>query len=217
MFESAIVDEMVESNPSKLKPGELPEKRDKDPGWRSQATVTVHEVERPISDPVIPVGRRVQYAHKAIAGMRHVEVAALTWRALDYAAEPLARINVTLSYCSKTRRVKSTKTEDTRPVPMHPTLAAITAAWKQEHWPRIYGRQPGPDDLVVPTRNGTPVNAGRRRARAQGRPCSARVACRGRRAPGPGRARPADPVQDPYHRRRARLAHHPADHPRHSG
>ena len=27
------------------------------------------------------------------------------------------------------------------------------------HWARLYGRQPTPDDLVVPTRNGTPVDA----------------------------------------------------------
>jgi hypothetical protein len=80
MFESAIVDELVESNPIKLKPGELPKKRDKDPTWRSQATYTVHEVERLISDSAIPVKRRVQYAIKALAGMRHGEVADLGHR-----------------------------------------------------------------------------------------------------------------------------------------
>lgn len=42
---------------------------------------------------------------------------------------------------------------------MHPTLGRILAAWRLSHWSRLYGRQPTSDDLVVPTRNGTPVDA----------------------------------------------------------
>jgi integrase len=60
----------------------------------------VGEVERLISDPAIPPERRVQYALKAIAGLRHGEVAALRWRELDYTAEPLARIKS----CGRTTR-----------------------------------------------------------------------------------------------------------------
>lgn len=63
MFESAIVDEIVVANPIKLKKGDLPKKRDKDPTWRSQATFTVHEVERLISDCAIP--RRAARAVRA--------------------------------------------------------------------------------------------------------------------------------------------------------
>lgn len=159
LFASAEVDEHVVTNPVKLKPGELPKKIDKDRNWRAQASFTTGEVERLISDPAIPVERRVQYALKAIAGMRHGEVAALRWRSIDYTAEPLARINVTEAYNSRTRTIGPTKTGDARAVPMHATLARIIAAWRLEHWPRIYGRQPTLDDLVVPTRNGTPVNA----------------------------------------------------------
>jgi integrase len=159
MFESAIVDEYVGANPIKLKPGELPKKVDKDRNWRSQASFATREVEQLISDARIPVERRVQYAYKAIAGMRHGEVAALRWRSLDYTADPLTRINVTEAYSSATRTVGPTKTKDTRSVPMHPTLAAITAAWRLEHWPRIYGRMPGLDDFVVPTRTMAPVKA----------------------------------------------------------
>jgi integrase len=50
-----------------------------------------------------------------------------------------------------------TKTEVTRRVPVHPTLGKILAAWRLSHWERIYGRAPTPDDLIVPTRNMTPV------------------------------------------------------------
>ena len=57
------------------------------------------------------------------------------------------------------RQIKTTKTEDGRAVPMHPTLAKILATWRLSHWSRLYGRQPTPDDHVVPTRNLTPIDA----------------------------------------------------------
>ncbi len=158
VYEGAIVDELVIGNPVKVKRGELPKKVDADPEWRSKATYTVREVERLFSDTAIPVERRVQYALKAIAGLRHGEVAALCWRHLDYTAEPLARINIVQSWDSVKREIKSTKTEETRAVPMHPTLAKVLAAWKLEHWERIYGRKPTDDDFVVPTRTFSCVN-----------------------------------------------------------
>jgi hypothetical protein len=42
-------------------------------------------------------------------------------------------------------------------VPAHATLGKILAAWKLSHWERIYGRAPTPTDLIVPTRNMTPI------------------------------------------------------------
>jgi integrase len=79
----ALVDERIESNPCVLHRGELPAKVDEDPEWRSSATYTTREVEQLISDPRIPVERRMQYALKAIAGLRHGEVAGLHWRHHD--------------------------------------------------------------------------------------------------------------------------------------
>ncbi len=158
MFRDAEVDELIDNNPVKLKSGEMPKKVDADPEWRSRATFTVREVERLISDPLIPVERRVLYALKAIAGLRHGEAAALCWRHIDATAEPLHRLNVVQAYSTTERAVKSTKTEETRAVPVHPTLAKILAAWKLEHWERIYGRKPKDDDYVVPTRTLNPVD-----------------------------------------------------------
>ena len=77
MFRDALVEELIESNPCVLKPGELPSKVDKDSEWRALATYTTHEVERLISDPAIPVERRVLNALKALAGLRHGEAAGL--------------------------------------------------------------------------------------------------------------------------------------------
>lgn len=154
MFRDAETEELIPKNPCVLKRGELPSKTDKDPEWRALATYTINEVQRLISDGTIPVERRVQYALKAIAGLRHGEVAGLRWRHYDSTLEPLGRLLVATSY--DTGR---TKTEVTRRVPVHATLAKILAAWKLSHWERIYGRKPEPDDLIVPTRNMTTIDA----------------------------------------------------------
>ncbi len=159
MFDNAIVDELVMSNPVVVKEGELPKKVDKDPEWRINATWTVHEIERLISDPVIPPVRRVLYALKSLSGMRHQEAAALCWRHRDTRAEPLNRLNIVQAYDSIQKVIKSTKTEETRAVPEHPTLTKILNVWRLEHWPRIYGRQPTEDDLVIPTRTMQCINA----------------------------------------------------------
>ncbi len=160
VFENAIVDELVfGENPVKVKAGELPKKVDSDPEWRSQATYAVAEVEGLLTETIIPVQRRVQYALKALAGLRHGEVAGLAWRHFDVSAEPLRRINVVQSWCSVEGEIKSTKTEETRQVPAHPVLAKILTEWREKHWPRIYGRAPTLDDFVVPTRTGSCVSA----------------------------------------------------------
>jgi len=152
MFESAVVEELIEVNLVKVAPGELPSKIDNDPEWRANATYTTAEIVRLISDPRIPAERRVAYALKAIAGMRHGEVAALCWRHYDDSLQPLGRLLVAQAWCSRTSVVKRTKSEEVRSVPVHPTLARILKAWREAHWQRVYGRAPTPDDFIVPTR-----------------------------------------------------------------
>ena len=56
------------------------------------ATFTTREVEQLISDTQIPPERQVQYALKAIAKLRHGEVAGLCWRHYDPTLEPLGRL-----------------------------------------------------------------------------------------------------------------------------
>jgi integrase len=153
MFRDAVVEELLSSNPCILSPGELPEKTDKDSEWRSAATYTLEEVLLLIRDERVPHERRVQYAFKALAGLRHGEIAGLRWRLYE-TAEPLDRMIVATSY----GRGK-TKTGITRRVPVHPALAAIVDTWRTEGWPEIHGRKPKSTDLVVPTRNMTQVSA----------------------------------------------------------
>lgn len=153
MFKDAKIDEVIDSNPCELKRDDLPAKVDKDPEWRNAATYTVEEIRTLISDPRIPHVRRVQYALKALAGLRHGEVAGLRWRHHDTAPEPLGRLLVASSY--DTGR---TKTEVTRRVPIHPELARIMLVWRQA-WPGIYGHEPRPDDRIVATKDGAVISA----------------------------------------------------------
>jgi len=151
MFRDAVADEVIEASPCVLRRGDLPGKVDKDPEWRHLATFLEPEVRSLLTSDRVPPERRVLHAMKALAGLRHGEAAGLRWRHL-IDAKPLTRMMVARSYDGRT------KTEVTRAVPVHPTLAKILTAWRTKHWERIYGRAPTPDDYVAPTRNMTPVD-----------------------------------------------------------
>lgn len=154
MFRDVERDELIEKNPCDPPPPELPEKVDKDPEWRHQAVWEMQEVVSLITDPRIPAERRVQYAMKSLAGLRHGEVAGLRWRNWDETEVPLTKMSVARSYNNK-----RTKTKVTRQVPVHPELARVLRLWRSEHWPRVYGRVHAADDLIVPTRTQKPVSA----------------------------------------------------------
>ncbi len=147
LFEDALVDELVDENPCTLRRGTLPAKQDKDPAWRATAVYAREELVALISDPRLLPDRRVVYALKGLAGLRHGEVAGLHWKRYDAARQPLGCLTVANSYT----RV-GTKTGDARAVPVHPTLAGMLDAWRTTGWEMTYGRPPGDDDLIVPTR-----------------------------------------------------------------
>lgn len=158
IYESAIVDEVVTWNPVKVKRGVLPKKIDLDPEWRGQATYQTAEVEKILNAAIIPPERRVMYALKALAGLRHGEAAAMCWRHLDEMYKPLAKLSVAQAFQATTGEIKRTKDETTREVPVHPTLLRILQAWRDSHWVRVYGRKPTKDDFIVPTRSFRPVH-----------------------------------------------------------
>jgi integrase len=151
MFEDAIADELIDSNPCAIKRGELPAKIDKDPTWRSGAVFTREEVEQLISDERIPEDRRTLYAVLFLSGMRIGEIAACRWRAYDATTNPLGRLLVASSFNRKKRLEKPVKTERPREVPVHRTLASVLASWKLGGWERMMGRPPTADDLLVPS------------------------------------------------------------------
>ncbi len=150
LFERAVRRDLILANPCRLERGELPARVDKDPGWRPTAVYRRDEVEMLISAPAISEWRRVFYALLFLTGGRFGEISARRWR--DYMADetPLGRLIVSSSFQSKTKREKSTKTGQTREVPVHPTLAAILASWRLAGWEQTMGRRPAENDLIVP-------------------------------------------------------------------
>jgi integrase len=144
MFRDAVADELLLATPCVLRKGVLPKKADKDPAWRDTAVYDRTEVERLISDPRILEDRRVLYALKGLAGLRHGEAAGLRWSQYDATMEPLGSV-----------ALHRTKTQVPRRVPVHPTLARVLAEWKLAGWERTYGRAPTAEDFIVPSRNMT--------------------------------------------------------------
>lgn len=154
MFRDAVVDELISANPCILKRGELPKRIDKDPRWRSGAVFTRSEVEQLLSDNRLPPDRRLLYALLALAGLRFGEASALRWQSYDTTLEPLGRLLIASSWCTRKSKEKATKTEQPRSVPVHPLLASILAEWKLSGWSLMMGRQPAPSDLIIPSRRG---------------------------------------------------------------
>jgi hypothetical protein len=151
MFNDAKGDELIAVVPE-VDTGELPEKVDKDPEWRDLATYQRSEVRLMLTSTKVPPERRIQYALKALAGLRHGEVAGLRWRLWDRSLGPLTMLSIARTYVAQ-----GTKTKVPRRVPVHAELARMLEAWLAM-WPAVYGREPTPEDFIVPTRNLTPVD-----------------------------------------------------------
>jgi integrase len=120
MFRDAVAEGLITSTPCVLRKGVLPPKVDKDPTWRETAIYTRGEVERLISERLIPEDRRVLYALKGLAGLRHGEAASLRWRQYDARLEPLGGL-----------ALEVTKTGVPRRVPVHPPSPA---SWPNGSW-----------------------------------------------------------------------------------
>lgn len=146
MFKSAVIDEHIAASPVFLEKGVLPKNVDKDPEWRPTAVFERDELIALVSDPRIMDYRRVFYGFEGIAGVRHSEAAALRWRDYHDKGEPLGKLIV-----SRSGEKKRTKTQHTREIPVHPSLAFVLTAWRATGWAEKYGRQPTPDDLILPT------------------------------------------------------------------
>ena len=162
MFRDAELEGLIEKSPCILTKAQLGPLRDKDPEWRESAVFARNQIETLISHPRIPFDRRIVYGLESLAGVRPGEASALRWRHYDPAVEPLGKLFVAHAYNTRKHRTKGTKTEVVKHVPVHPTLAAMLAEWKLSGWAAMVGRQPGPDDLIVPL---PPSHAARRRSR----------------------------------------------------
>jgi hypothetical protein len=100
----------------------------------------------------LPTDRRTIYALLFLTGGRVGEISALKWSVYDTQAFPLGAMVIAFSYDSAGRKVKGTKTEVTREVPVHPVLAHLLSEWRSTGWEAMMGRPPTADDLIVPDR-----------------------------------------------------------------
>ena len=131
MFRTAVADELIPFTPCVLAKGILPKNIDRDPSFRANAIFTREEVQTLISDVRILEDRRVVYALKALAGLRHSEASGLLWRQYDTEADPLGALNL-----------ERTKTQVPRRVPVHQTLARILRDWREGGWRESSGGRP---------------------------------------------------------------------------
>lgn len=159
MFTAAVFEGAAQATPCLLPKGTLPRGGDKDPAARRRWRFTREEVQALISDGGVPEPRRVLWAIAFLAGPRAGEAFAVRWRDWDATRKPLGCLAIDRAWSSRRRVEKGTKTGACREVPVHPTLAAVLAEWKLSGWGRLMGRAPGPDDLIVPTREGTARDA----------------------------------------------------------
>jgi hypothetical protein len=83
MFKSAAIEEVIAANPVQYERGTLPKKVDKDPTWRHEAIYTREEIEALISDERILADRRMVYALKSLAALRHCEASSQAARHME--------------------------------------------------------------------------------------------------------------------------------------
>lgn len=162
LFRDATIAGLIETNPCILTAAQLGRVADKDPEWRAGALFTRDEAETLISDPRIPLDRRVVYGLGLLAGLRPGEGAALRLRHYERELAPLGRLLVATAYSTDRSQLKRTKTEAVRGVPVHPALAELLELWLRAGWSAMVGREPGPDDLLIPL---PPETAERRTSR----------------------------------------------------
>ena len=145
LYRDAIVKLGVERSPCILTEEELGPMVDKDPEWREQAIYERHEAATLMFDPRLPSDRRMYYALEYLGGLRLGEASGLRVRHLELEKHPLASMLIARSYARD-----RTKTKTTKRMPIHPVLHTLLVDWIERGFPEMFGRQPQPDDFVVP-------------------------------------------------------------------
>jgi integrase len=158
LFKEAVRRHVVERTPCIWEDTDLPELEAN--SRVVGAGFELDQVRSLVYDQRIPEDRRVLYALEFLTGMRTGEAAARRWEDwadVSYRGD-LGRLVARTAYNTRHRIVKTTKTRVEKWIPVHPALADILTAWKAEGWQRFWGREPQPDDLIVPSATGKPRN-----------------------------------------------------------
>ena len=113
--------------------------------------MTKAEVIALLTNPAVEGRWRTMWVLLTLTGARESEAIGLRWSDIANDA-PLRRITIATQIHHRSRVRSQTKTGNIRVVPEHPTLRAILDSWHREGWRAEYGRDPRPDDLIVPCR-----------------------------------------------------------------
>ncbi|MFW6031160.1 MAG: tyrosine-type recombinase/integrase [Myxococcota bacterium] len=149
---------LVEQNPCKrLRRGQLPKKPKRSQIQRGYFPPAA--VQALISDPTIPLYRRVGYALQVFTGMRFSEAAGIRWCDYYPDREPLGHIRLTQQWHDKQRAYTALKGKRGEPgpprdIPVHPVLASMLDVWRKEGFPKYFLRPPRPEDPIVPSLRG---------------------------------------------------------------
>ncbi len=152
--ENARCERMIGTNPLRDEDvrRELPDIRDKIHGQRARRKWARKHVVALLTDARVPHLRRVTYGLLFVGGgPRSGMVCALRVRDYDPDARPLARLTYSVSIERKSRTEKPTKTNVIHEVPVHPVLRAMLDEWLASGFREAFGRDPMPDDFMVPT------------------------------------------------------------------
>lgn len=144
-----------------LPSGTLPAREDKDPAAREGWSFAWDEVSQLVYDARVPPERRVWNALAFGTGARPQSVAVLRWSDWDRKAVPLSKITVARARKRRDASEGSTKTGAVMPCPVVPPLEAILEDWFTTGWREFIGRDPKPDDLIVPNENNEMRKQGR--------------------------------------------------------
>ena len=145
LFRDALIEDLITASPCILTKHHLGDDVYKDPQAQANCRYSRGELVVLLFDDRLSWDSRVFYAIAGLTGMRMGEVCALRWREIDFDCQPLGKLSVLRSHKRAT-----TKTKQPRLIPIHPVLASILTKWQRKGWPELMGREPGPDDLVVP-------------------------------------------------------------------
>jgi integrase len=150
-FRAAVREGLITVNPCTLTTidEELPKRDDADIEWRDTAVFEREEIVMLITDERVPEIRRILYALTFFAGLRMGEAVGRKWGDYNARKLPLGQFKVATQHDGK-----RLKTDRSRKVPVHPTLALILAAWK-ERYALHYGAEPTDEDLIVRNGQGT--------------------------------------------------------------
>jgi integrase len=134
----------------------LPPRIDKDPDWRADARFDGDEIVKLLAVESILSLRRVMYVTWFLTGSRFSEILELRVKHYNREKRPLRSLSVHAAKVGRHKGVGRRRRE----VPVHPDLQRWLDWWLREEYEVLYGRRPGPDDLLFPTLSARRIKRG---------------------------------------------------------